>query len=426
MLAPPDVQAARLARLRAIFDGPRPPRGAGQEDPARLPAVFEGPRPPRGAGQENTVRLRATFDAPSRGAGPENTGQRRSAASPTLDALLVTNLQNLAYLTGLFASAGALLVTRDEVRVVVDGRYRDMLLRRVEEWPALTPVVLATGATYDETLVGELRGLAGLRVGFEDADVSVRRLRTLEGLGKTGQFPTLVPAPDLVEAQRVVKDAWELGRLREAAGRLSDVAKCILPKALAGMTEREIATALETEMRRVGFERLAFDTIVASGPQAALPHHRAGDRRLESGDLVVIDFGGMLDGYASDMTRTLVIGGGQRERAVLDAVQAAHDAAIRAVKPGVAPEAVDRAARAVLEAAGMADAFTHSTGHGLGLDVHERPRIGPARPGAPEPALEAGMVFTVEPGAYFSGWGGARIEDDVVVTAGGVDVLTDY
>jgi Xaa-Pro aminopeptidase len=236
----------------------------------------------------------------------------------------------------------------------------------------------------------------------------------------------LVAAPDPVGDLRVVKDAWELAVLRDAAGRLSDVAKCILPKALAGSTERELAGELEAAMRQVGFERLAFDTIVGSGPNAALPHYRSGDRQLESGDVVVIDFGGVLDGYAVDMTRTVSVGAPTaRARQVLDAVAEAQAAAIRHAAPGIAPEAVDRAARDVLERAGFGDAFLHSTGHGLGLDVHERPRIGPARPGVTEPLLEVGMVFTVEPGAYFPKWGGARIEDDVVVTATGVEVLTD-
>jgi Xaa-Pro aminopeptidase len=141
---------------------------------------------------------------------------------------------------------------------------------------------------------------------------------------------------------------------------------------------------------------------------------------------VVIDFGGVLDGYTVDMTRTLAIGGGgPREKGVIRAVRDAQAAAIDAIKPGQAPEAVDRAARTVLERAGYGDAFTHSTGHGLGLDVHERPRIGPERPGVPEPPLEAGMAFTVEPGAYFTGWGGVRIEDDVVVTEAGSEVLTN-
>ncbi len=365
-LAPPDVHAARLVRLRAALEALR------------------------------------------------------------LDGLLVTSLHNLAYVTGLFASAGAVIVTKDDVRLVTDHRYHEMLLGRVRDWPTLTPVVLPLGTSYDEILVRELRDLAGLRVGFEDAHVSVRRLRGLEGMGASGPFPDLIAAAELVEDLRVVKNEWELARLRDAAGRLSDVAKCILPKALAGRTERDVAGELESEMRVVGFDRPAFDTIVAAGPNAALPHHRAGDRRLAAGDLVVIDFGGVLDGYAVDMTRTLALGGGgRREKEVIGAVADAQAAALRAIAPGQAPETVDRAARAVLERAGLGDAFSHSTGHGLGLEVHERPRIGPERPGAPEPLLEAGMVFTIEPGAYLAGWGGVRLEDDVVVTATGSEVLTD-
>jgi Xaa-Pro aminopeptidase len=343
-----------------------------------------------------------------------------------LDALLVTCLQNVAYLTGLFASAAAVIVTRDQARVVTDHRYREALLARTREWPALTPVILPLGRSYDEVIAQELAALAGLRVGFEDADLSVRRLAGLRRLVASSPAAELIAAPDVVEDLRVVKDAWELEVLRDAAGRLSDVAKCILPKALEGSTERKIAAELEAGMRQAGFDRPAFDTIVASGPNGALPHHRAGDRQLQRGDLVVIDFGGVLNGYAVDMSRTVAVGAiGARERQVLDAVAAAHAAALRRAGSGVAPEDVDLAAREVLQRAGLGDAFTHGTGHGLGLDVHERPRIGPARPSVSEPPLAVGMVFTIEPGAYIPGWGGVRIEDDVVVTAAGSDVLTD-
>lgn len=351
---------------------------------------------------------------------------RAALDAQRLDGLIVTNLQNVAYLTGLFASAAALVVTREDVRLVTDNRYSEVLQARVRDWPALTPILVPHGTSYDEVLVQQLRSLAGLRVGFEDADLSVRRLRYFETAATSGPQAELLPAAEVVEDVRIVKDEWELGVLRDAAGRLSDVAKCILPNALAGSTERGIVGDLEAAMRYAGFERPAFDTIVAAGPNAALPHYRSGDRRLEAGDLVLIDFGGVLDGYAVDMTRTVAVGAaGSRERQVIEAVAAAQKAAIHRAGPGVAPEAVDAAAREALADAGLGEAFVHSTGHGLGLDVHERPRIGPARPGVTEPLLEAGMVFTVEPGAYLPGWGGVRIEDDVVVTATGVEVLTD-
>ena len=175
-----------------------------------------------------------------------------------------------------------------------------------------------------------------------------------------------------------------------------------------------------------GFDKPAFDTIVAAGPNSAVPHYRAGDRRLAEGDLVVMDFGGMLDGYAVDLTRTITVGRPrERERQLLEHVAAAQAAAFAAIGIGTAATAVDDAARRALEAAGLGEAFSHGTGHGLGLEIHERPRVSRWRADLEDEALQAGMVFTLEPGAYLAGWGGARIEDDVVVTAAGAEWLTD-
>jgi Xaa-Pro aminopeptidase len=194
-----------------------------------------------------------------------------------------------------------------------------------------------------------------------------------------------------------------------------------------GVAEREVAAAIESALRQAGFERPAFDTIVASGPNAALPHHRAGDRRIENGDLVVLDFGGVLDGYCSDLTRTVSVGPPSEEiRRIYAAVLAAQQAAVAAVGPGVDASTVDRAARAVLEQAGLGEAFGHGTGHGLGLEVHEEPRLSRTSAGTipPPRPLQPGMVVTIEPGAYLPGWGGVRIEDDVAVTSDGRAVLT--
>ncbi|MEO8678451.1 MAG: M24 family metallopeptidase, partial [Vicinamibacterales bacterium] len=192
------------------------------------------------------------------------------------------------------------------------------------------------------------------------------------------------------------------------------------------MAEREIAAMIETELRRVGFDKPAFDTIVAAGPNSAMPHHRAGDRVLQAGDLVILDFGGMLDGYAVDLSRTITVGRpGSRERRLLEDVAEAQQAAFKAVTVGRPATTVDDAARKILEGKGLGEAFSHGTGHGLGLEIHERPRVGRWRAGQADELLEAGMVFTIEPGAYLPGWGGARIEDDVVVTATGAEWLTD-
>jgi Xaa-Pro aminopeptidase len=213
--------------------------------------------------------------------------------------------------------------------------------------------------------------------------------------------------------------------LREAAARLDAVMPPVLAAVRAGESERQIAAVIETAMRHAGYERPAFDTIVASGPHSAMPHYRAGMRVLASGDLVVLDFGGVLDGYCCDLTRTVSIGPPSDEmRRVYDAVRDAHAAAVAAVKPGVDASMVDTAARELLRERGLADAFGHGTGHGLGLDVHEEPRVGKPRADLPPVTLVPNMVFTIEPGAYLPGFGGVRIEDDVLVTEDGCEVLT--
>jgi Xaa-Pro aminopeptidase len=341
-----------------------------------------------------------------------------------LDALVVTSLPNLSYLTNFFGSAGLGIVTRDGVRLVTDSRYGTSARDLADRWPAIVPVVTASSLSYDEALAGELRGLHAARVGFEESHVTVRRHRLWKTNGGAGSIPELVPTDGVVEDLRSVKDQWEVTVLREAAARLSEAAMCILPKVLAGRTEREVAADVEVEVRRAGLDRTAFDTIVASGPNGAEPHYRAGDRTVLTGDLVVVDFGGVLDGYVVDMTRTVTVGAiDLRQREALEAVAAAQQAAFVAVHPGAAPEAVDSAARTVLTAAGFGEAFMHGTGHGLGLELHERPRIGPQRD-RPEAPLASSMVFTLEPGAYVRGWGGVRIEDDVLVTEAGCERMT--
>jgi Xaa-Pro aminopeptidase len=232
----------------------------------------------------------------------------------------------------------------------------------------------------------------------------------------------------LIERARVRKDPYEIGVLREAARRLSAVAAAIPADVVRGLSERDVALAIDRRVRQAGFERPAFDTIVASGPNAALPHARPGERTITEGDLVVLDFGGVYTSYCVDLTRTLSVGtAGSRARQVYAAVREAHDQAIAAVAPGRSRFDIDAAAREVLGRHGLAEAFGHGTGHGLGIEVHEDPRISRSRPDvdAEDEAVASGMIFTIEPGAYLPGWGGVRIEDDVLVTDSGVDVLTN-
>ena len=355
------------------------------------------------------------------------TGVREALSARELDGVVVTSLPNIAYLTGFFASAAAVVLTGDELLLIGDSRYTQSLADRGRECPFIRPVPLPTGGSYEQGLVDALIPLRGARIGFESQHLTVGRHRHLvKGLDTGGWETPLVPADGVVELQRARKDAWEISVLRDAAARLSDVAKCILSNALAGRTESDVAGEIDLALRRAGFERTAFDTIVASGANAALPHGRAGQRRIEPGDLVVLDFGGVLDGYCTDLSRTVTAGpAGRRERRLIEQVVEAQGAAFAAVRAGAAPESVDAAARGTLAAHHVADAFTHGTGHGLGLEVHEAPRLSRVREGHVEPPLAPGMVLTLEPGAYFPGWGGVRIEDDVLVTDDGAEWLTD-
>jgi len=352
---------------------------------------------------------------------------RGALAARQIAGLVVTSLPNIAYLTGFFASAATLVITPDALVLIGDSRYAQALQTRAECCPFIHTIELAPGTSYDQALVEVLETLKGLTIGFESNHLTVRRHHYVAAAlaDRAWQSP-LIDTDGIVEGLRVCKDAWEVARLRDAGGRLSTVAKCILSKALAGRAESDVAAEIELQMRKAGFERPAFDTIVAAGPNAALPHGRASDREIQRGDLVVLDFGGVLDGYCTDLSRTVTAGnGGVRELQLIGQVIEAQAAAFTAVMPGGLPEAVDAAARATFERHGIAAAFTHGTGHGLGLEVHEAPRVTRARPDHSEPPLAAGMVLTLEPGVYFPGWGGVRIEDDVLVTPDGAEWLTD-
>ena len=357
---------------------------------------------------------------------------REAAARHQVDALVVTTRSNILYLTNFTGSAAVVVVTPDKVNFITDFRYItaiDSLQKSPHSCPDLQLAVVE--GTYESTLIGLIQALGLERLGFEASNLTVSRHSLLSAAfaADGGMRPALVPTDQLVEAIRVRKDDDEIATLREAAARLSEVARGVFEEIGRGRTERDIALAIDDRIRRAGFERPAFDTIVASGPRAALPHATPGERTLGENDLVVLDFGGVYDSYCVDLTRTVSVGrAGDRAREVYSAVLEAHDRAIRAVEPGRLRFAVDAAARDWLTACGLGEAFGHGTGHGLGLDIHEGPRI--TRPTAEAPggdiddALAPGMVFTIEPGAYLPGWGGVRIEDDVLVTEHGVDVLT--
>ncbi|MFN8059432.1 MAG: Xaa-Pro peptidase family protein [Vicinamibacterales bacterium] len=354
---------------------------------------------------------------------------RAALVEASLDALLVSHLPNLFYLTNISASAGLLLVTASRLYLITDFRYSAAvaaLLADGRTWPELD--IVSAGGSYEEALVDILVGGGPARLGVEGAHLPVARFEWLrETLERRSWTGSLRAVDRLVERGRRTKDAHELALFREAGAKLSDVTRDVLADVVAaGRSELEIAADIDWRVRRAGFSKPAFDTIVASGPQSALPHARPTSRRLRRGDLVVVDFGGVFEGYCVDVTRTVAVGEASTEvRRLHAAVREAQAAAIAAARPGVSVAAVDAAARVVLEGYGLGDAFGHATGHGLGLEVHEEPRIGrPPRTGSAD-VLEAGVVCTIEPGVYIPGLGGVRIEDDLYVGDAGAALLTD-
>jgi Xaa-Pro aminopeptidase len=334
------------------------------------------------------------------------------------DGLLVTNLTNIRYLTGFSGSAGLLLVVPDDSLLVSDGRYRDQVAGEIGASKASVRTEIAQPARQSAAIEQAARKLRRLGLEADDVTWSVQRRLAAAMAPDT----SLVAVPRAVEALRSVKDEGEVARI-ECAADIADVAFAQVKELLCeAPTEEEFAIALEFEMRRRGAEGIAFESIVASGPNGALPHARPTGRRIDAGELVVCDFGATVDGYRSDMTRTVCVGDPRPDelRELLEAVMTAQRAGVRTVRPGVRGGEVDAACRESLASAGLGDAFLHGTGHGVGLDIHEAPSVSQDS----TDILEEGAVVTVEPGAYLYSNGGARIEDTLVVTATGVRPLT--
>jgi Xaa-Pro aminopeptidase len=335
------------------------------------------------------------------------------------DALLVTRMVNIRYLTGFTGSAALLLVLPDDLVFVTDGRYRDQSALELGEAGVDARVrVGLTGGGQREILQEEAAGIA--RLGLEAAAVTWAQQRRFDA----EWFPDaeLVPTESMVEELRKTKDAGEVERMSEAA-RIADEALARVRHRLAeSPTEQEFALELDFEMRRGGASSPSFDTIVASGPNGARPHHRPSSRRIERDELIVLDFGAIVDGYCSDMTRTLCVGEpSATARRMVDVVAQSQRAGVDAVRAGAEGKAVDETCRNVIAQAGWAEAFLHSTGHGVGLEIHEEPRVASTS----TDTLAAGHVVTVEPGVYLPDHGGVRIEDTVVVTDDGCIVLTN-
>lgn len=329
--------------------------------------------------------------------------------------MLVTSLSNVRYLSGFSGSSGMLLVSGNRVIFYTDGRYEEQALAELAEVGVEAELAIVKNSERLEAIANSTRDLP--RLAIESDAVTVTFERQLKDVVK----PRLVPTTGLVEALRIVKDAGELARI-ERACEIADVAFAQTKERLREEpSERDFAAELEYEMRKRGADGPSFESIVASGPRASLPHAQPTARLIVPGELVVIDFGACFDGYHSDMTRTVCVDEPTGEAAsVLDAVAASQRAGLLAVSAGVNGREVDSACRKSLEDVGYGEAFVHSTGHGIGIDVHERPSASQTS----ADILEEGTVITVEPGVYLPGRLGARIEDTVVVTSSGCRPLT--
>jgi Xaa-Pro aminopeptidase len=334
-----------------------------------------------------------------------------------LDGLLLTGLSNIRYLTGFSGSSALLIVAPRDLILITDFRYQTQVVDEVGDLARIViePSSLWTGLWQQLALLGGLQV-----VGFETAHIQHRDFQRLVEAGARWQWR---PTVDLVETLRERKDDTEIEKITAAADIATTALGRTLPQIRAGMKELQVAGVLEKELRDAGSEGFAFPSIVASGPRAALPHAHSSTRELESGDFLLMDFGAVVDGYCSDLTRTVVVGrASDEQRGVYEIVRIANERASSGVRAGMSGRDADGLARDYIERAGFGPLFGHSLGHGIGLEVHEAPRLARTAEGS----LAEGAVVTIEPGIYRPGWGGVRIEDDVVLEAGGPRILTQF
>jgi len=345
--------------------------------------------------------------------------QRRRALEAILekfrvDSLLITHPANWFYLAGFTGDSGALVMSRKGATLVTDGRF--VVQARAETAGVR---IRRQQGTLADSIACVLRESRARRAGFDPTHLTVSQIHAARKA--SGSRLQWIPAPRAVETLRLRKDTVELAQMRKAAILAGEIMESAIGLLKPGVSEREIGAEIEYQMRKRGAEGPSFETIVAFGERAALPHARPTGKRLRKNELVVLDLGVILGHYCSDITRTVFAGRApKRIRTWYKAVLEAQEAAISTVKEGAACGDVDAAARGVLAAYGLDRLFVHSTGHGLGLEVHEDPRVAKGQ----AQRLESGSVITVEPGVYAEGIGGIRIEDDVAVHAGHTEVLT--
>jgi Xaa-Pro aminopeptidase len=340
--------------------------------------------------------------------------------SSRLDALLVSHLPNIRYLCGFSGSSGALLVTQGGSTLFTDGRYTQQA--KAEVRAAGIKIVRTGPLTAAMEWLGRRRSsnrAKGITLGIEGQYLTVSARRGLAEVQAKGI--RMREAPALVERARMVKDAAEIELIRSAVTLGAGLFDRALQVMRPGVREVEVAAEMEYSARKAGADGMSFDTIVAAGARSALPHGRASEAVVAAGGFVVCDFGVILHGYCSDRTRTVYVGAATGEaRRVYEAVLSSQQAAIAAVRPGTEVRRVDAAARKSLQKSGLAQHFSHSTGHGVGLEIHEAPRVARGQ----QEILRPGMVITIEPGVYLPGQWGVRIEDMVVVTEQGCEVLS--
>jgi len=335
---------------------------------------------------------------------------RRSGA----EAFLILDLKNIRYLTGFSGSDGALLVGGGRPVLLVDGRYTTQAAKEARG----ARVVL-----YGDKAAGIADALSAGGYGKAGFEPSVMTVDFLGALRRKAKKVRWMPLPAESGSLRAVKDSSEIAHIRKAIRIATGALQSTLAAIRPGVCELDVAVELEYAMRKKGAEGPSFDTIIASGPNSALPHARPGRRKIRAGDFMVVDYGAVSGGYHSDETCTFVIGrAGKRHEKLNALVKEAHDRALEAVRPGALCRDVDAAARTVIEQAGYGPLFSHGTGHGLGLDIHEAPRLSALS----KAVLEEGMVITIEPGIYLPGFGGIRVEDTILVTREGARVLTEF
>ena len=338
---------------------------------------------------------------------------RQRLGEEGFDAILISQGDNRCYLSGFAGSAGFLLISQKRAILATDFRYTEQARIQAPDFE-----VAQIEGELPKWLPELTSSIGAKRIGFEANDIS---FATYQKLAAIKGEKELVPTEGMVESLRAVKDEGEMGLIIKAVELADAVLDEVTPMVRPGMMEKEVAWQIEKLLREKGSETLPFDIIVASGPDSALPHHKPSNRVILSGEPVVIDMGACFDGYSSDLTRTICLGnGGEKFDRIYDLVLGAQLTAIATIESGMSGEQADSLARTVIEQGGYGEAFGHSLGHGIGLAAHETPRLGKGS----KDVLADGMVFTIEPGIYISGWGGVRIEDVVVLEKGRVRVLS--